>query len=54
MKFYFVYIYHHIYRKLVLLVDSKSQNTVIFTGLTYTLSWKCFLNNDQQWSKIIN
>ena len=25
------------------LVDSKYQNTVILTGLTYTLSWKVFL-----------
>ena len=44
MHFEFVYVYHHIYWKWVLLVDSKCRNTVILTGLTYTLSQKVFLN----------
>ena len=38
----FVFIYRHIYRKWVFLVDSICQNTVIFTGLTYTSSRKVF------------
>ena len=38
----FVFIYRHIYRKWILLVDSKCRNTVILTGLTYTLSRKVF------------
>ena len=42
MDFKFVYIYSHIYRKWVFLVDSKFRNTVIRTGLTYTSSWKVF------------
>ena len=42
MTFEFVYIYRHIYRKWVFLVDSKCRNTVILTGLTYTSSWKVF------------
>ena len=41
-------IYCHIYRKWLLLVDSKCRNTVILTGLTYTLSRKVLLNNKQQ------
>ena len=43
MHFEFVYVYRHIYRKRVLSVDSKCRNTVILTGLTYTLSRKVFL-----------
>ena len=42
MNFAFVYIYHHIYRKWVSLVDSICWNTVILTGLTYTSSRKVF------------
>ena len=42
MTFEFVFIYHHIYGKWVLLVDSKCRNTVILTGLTYTSSRKVF------------
>ena len=42
MHFAFVYIYCHIYRKWVSLVDSKCRNTVILTGLTYTSSQKVF------------
>ena len=42
MNFAFVYIYRHIYRKWVCLVDSKCRNTVILTGLTYTSSRKVF------------
>ena len=42
MIFEFVFIYRHIYRKWVFLVDSKCRNTVILTGLTYTSSWKVF------------
>ena len=42
MDFEFVYIYRHIYRKWVFLVDSKCRNTVILTGLTYTSSRKVF------------
>ena len=42
MDFEFVYIYRHIYRKWVFLVDSKCRNTVILTGLTYTSSGKVF------------
>ena len=42
MDFEFVFIYRHIYRKWVLSVDSKCRNTVILTGLTYTLSQKGF------------
>ena len=42
MTFEFVFIYRHIYRKWVLLVDSKCRNTVILTGLTYTSSRKVF------------
>ena len=38
----FVFIYRHIYRKWVFLVDSKCRNTVILTGLTYTSSRKVF------------
>ena len=44
MDFEFVFIYRHIYRKLVLSVDSKCRNTVILTGLTYTSSQKVFHN----------
>ena len=40
MDFEFVYIYRHISRKWVFLVDSKCQNTVNLTGLTYTSSRK--------------
>ena len=40
MPFEFVYVYRHIYKKWVLSVDSKCRNTVIFTGLTCTLSRK--------------
>ena len=37
------------------MVDSKCQNTAIFTRLTYTfIPGKRFLINDQQWSKIID
>ena len=42
MNFAFVYIYRHIYRKWVSLVDSKCRNTVILTGLTYASSRKVF------------
>ena len=42
MTFEFVFIYRHIYRKWVFLVDSKCRNTVILTRLTYTLSRKVF------------
>ena len=42
MNFAFVYIYRHIYRKWVSLVDSKCRNTVILTGLPYTSSRKVF------------
>ena len=42
MAFEFVFIYLHIYRKWVLLVDSKCRKTVILTGLTYTSSRKVF------------
>ena len=42
MNFAFVYIYRHIFRKWVSLVDSKCRNTVILTGLTYTSSRKVF------------
>ena len=42
MDFEFVYIYRHIYRKWVFLVDTKCRNTVILTGLTYTSSRKVF------------
>ena len=42
MTFEFVFIYRHIYRKSVFLVDSKCRNTVILTGLTYTSSRKVF------------
>ena len=42
MNFEFVYIYRHIYRKLVFLVDTKCRNTIILTGLTYTWSQKVF------------
>ena len=31
--------------------DSNCWNIVNLTRLTYSLSRKCFLNNDQQWSK---
>ena len=54
MDFEFVHIDRHIYRKWVFLVDFKCQNTVILTGLTYTLSRKVFLIKNQQWSKIID
>ena len=48
MKFDFVYIYRHIYKKWLLLVDPKYQNTIIIlTGLTILYPRKCFLNNDQ-------
>ena len=42
MHFEFVYIYRHIYRKWLFLLDSKCWNTVILSGLTYTSSWKVF------------
>ena len=42
MSFKFVYIYRHIYRKWVFLVDTKCQNTVILTRLTYTSSRNVF------------
>ena len=42
MTFEFVFIYRHIYRKWVFLVDSKCRNTVILIGLTYTSSRKVF------------
>ena len=45
MHFEFVYIYRHIYRKWVFLVDSKCRNTIILTGLTYTSSRKVFHEN---------
>ena len=42
MTFEFVFIYRHLNRKWVFLVDSKCRNTVILIGLTYTSSWKVF------------
>ena len=42
MTFEFVYVYCHIYRKWVFLVDTKCRNTVILTGLTYTSSREVF------------
>ena len=44
MNFEFVYVYRHIYRKWVFLVDAKCRNTIILTGLTYTSSRKVFHN----------
>ena len=52
MHFEFVYVYRHIYRKWVFLVDSKCWNTVNFYQMNlYFIPESVSWYNGQQWSK---